>query len=29
MFKVSPTFESGYMTGIYELDAEGPGQIAE
>jgi hypothetical protein len=27
--KVSPTFESGYMTGIYELDAEGPGQIAE
>jgi len=28
-FKVSPTFESGYMTGIYELDAEGPGQIAE
>jgi hypothetical protein len=28
-FKVSPMFESGYMTGIYELDAEGPGQIAE
>jgi hypothetical protein len=29
MFKVSPMFESGYMTGIYELDAEGPGQVAE
>ncbi|HXQ80240.1 MAG TPA: DUF3299 domain-containing protein [Opitutaceae bacterium] len=28
-FKVNPTFESGYMTGIYQLDAEGPGQIAE
>jgi hypothetical protein len=28
-FKVSAEFESGYMTGIYELDAEGPGQIAE
>ena len=28
-FKVSPTFESGYMTGIYELDAEGPGQVSE
>jgi hypothetical protein len=28
-FKVSAAFESGYMTGIYELDAEGPGQIAE
>ncbi len=28
-FKVSPAFESGYLTGIYELDAEGPGQIAE
>jgi hypothetical protein len=28
-FRVNPTFESGYMTGIYELDAEGPGQIAE
>lgn len=27
-FKVSATFESGYMTGIYQLDAEGPGQIA-
>jgi hypothetical protein len=29
MFKVSATFESGYMTGIYELVAEGPGQVAE
>jgi hypothetical protein len=29
MFKVSATFESGYMTGIYELQAEGPGQVAE
>jgi hypothetical protein len=28
-FKVSATFESGYMTGIYQLDAEGPGKIAE
>jgi hypothetical protein len=28
-FKVSATFESGYMTGIYELEAEGPGQVAE
>lgn len=28
-FKVSPAFESGYLTGIYELDAEGPGQIAQ
>ena len=28
-FKVNPTFESGYMTGIYELEAEGPGQVAE
>jgi len=28
-FTVSPTFESGYMTGIYQLDAEGPGKIAE
>jgi hypothetical protein len=28
-FKVSPTFESGYMTGIYELEAEGPGQVAQ
>jgi hypothetical protein len=28
-FTVSPTFESGYMTGIYQLDAEGPGQVAE
>jgi hypothetical protein len=29
MFKVNPTFESGYMTGIYQLDAEGPGQVTE
>ncbi len=29
LFKVSAAFESGYMTGIYELDAEGPGQVAE
>ena len=29
MFRVNPTFESGYMTGIYQLDAEGPGQMAE
>jgi hypothetical protein len=29
MFKVSATFESGYMTGIYQLDAEGPGQVSE
>jgi hypothetical protein len=28
-FKVSATFESGYMTGIYQLDAEGPGQTSE
>jgi hypothetical protein len=28
-FKVCATFESGYMTGIYALDAEGPGQVAE
>jgi hypothetical protein len=28
-FKVSATFESGYMTGIYELEAEGPGQVSE
>lgn len=28
-FKVSATFESGYMTGIYQLEAEGPGQVAE
>jgi hypothetical protein len=26
---VRAAFESGYMTGIYELDAEGPGQVAE
>jgi hypothetical protein len=29
LFKVSATFESGYMTGIYELEAEGPGQLSE
>jgi hypothetical protein len=29
LFTVSPMFESGYMTGIYELDAEGPGQVSE
>jgi hypothetical protein len=29
MFRVSVTFESGYMTGIYELDAEGPGVVEE
>jgi hypothetical protein len=28
-FRVSATFEGGYMTGIYQLEAEGPGQIAE
>jgi hypothetical protein len=28
-FRVSATFESGYLTGIYELDAEGPGQISD
>jgi len=28
-FKVSATFESGYMTGIYELEAEGAGVVAE
>jgi hypothetical protein len=28
-FTVSATFESGYMTGIYELSAEGPGIVAE
>ena len=28
-FKVNATFESGYMTGIYQLEAEGPGQISE
>jgi hypothetical protein len=28
-FTVSATFESGYMTGIYELSAEGPGVVAE
>jgi hypothetical protein len=29
LFRVSATFESGYMTGIYELEAEGPGQVSE
>lgn len=29
LFHVRAMFESGYMTGIYELDAEGPGQVAE
>ncbi len=29
MFKVRATFENGYMTGIYELSAEGPGVVAE
>jgi hypothetical protein len=29
LFKVNPTFESGYMTGIYQLDAEGPGVIEQ
>lgn len=28
-FHVNPSFESGYMTGIYQLEAEGPGQVAE
>ena len=28
-FTVNPTFESGYMTGIYQLEAEGPGHVAE
>jgi hypothetical protein len=28
-FHVNPTFESGYMTGIYQLEAEGPGKIEE
>jgi hypothetical protein len=28
-FKVNPTFESGYMTGIYQLDAEGPGEVEQ
>jgi hypothetical protein len=28
-FKVSAMFESGYMTGIYQLEAEGPGQVTE
>jgi len=29
LFRVSATFESGYLTGIYQLDAEGPGQVSE
>jgi hypothetical protein len=29
MFKVNATFESGYMTGIYQLEAEGPGHVEE
>ena len=29
LFRVNPTFESGYMTGIYQLEAEGPGQVAD
>ncbi|HXN34648.1 MAG TPA: DUF3299 domain-containing protein [Opitutaceae bacterium] len=28
-FTVSAAFESGYMTGIYELDAEGPGVVSD
>jgi hypothetical protein len=28
-FKVNAMFESGYMTGIYQLEAEGPGQVSE
>jgi hypothetical protein len=28
-FKVSAMFESGYMTGIYQLEAEGPGQVTQ
>jgi hypothetical protein len=28
-FKVNAMFESGYMTGIYQLEAEGPGHISE
>jgi len=26
-FRVRASFESGYMTGIYSLEAEGPGQV--
>jgi hypothetical protein len=26
-FKVGAMFDSGYMTGIYELDADGPGDV--
>jgi hypothetical protein len=28
-FRVGATFESGYLTGIYRLEAEGPGQVVE
>jgi hypothetical protein len=27
--KVGAMYENGYMTGIYELDADGPGQVAQ
>ncbi len=27
--RVGAMFESGYMTGIYQLEAEGPGQVAD
>jgi len=26
---VRASFESGYMTGIYSLEAEGPGQVTQ
>jgi hypothetical protein len=29
MFTVNPTFDSGYMTGIYQLVAEGPGKVED
>jgi hypothetical protein len=28
-FRVRASFESGYMTGIYSLEAEGPGQVTQ
>lgn len=28
-FHVHATFESGYMTGIYSLEAEGPGEVTQ
>ena len=28
-FKVGAMFENGYMTGIYALDADGPGEVKE